>query len=72
MTHSYLLKGEEQPECIPCNEALTVKHILIDCKDYDHIRNKYFTTTCMKDLLNNVDSKEILGFIAEIGFLNKI
>ena len=72
LTHSYLLKSEEQPECIPCNEALTVKHILIDCKDFDHIRNKYFTAISMKDLFDNVDSKKILGFIEEIGFLNKM
>jgi hypothetical protein len=26
LTHSYLLKGEDQPECIPCQCALTVKH----------------------------------------------
>ena len=26
IAHSYLLKGEEAPECIPCNTDLTVKH----------------------------------------------
>ena len=28
-THSYLLKGEEEPQCIPCNAPLT---ILVDCR----------------------------------------
>ena len=32
-THSYLLKGEEEPQCIPCNAPLTVNHILVDCVD---------------------------------------
>jgi len=29
-TNSYLLKGENQPECQACQSALTVKHILVD------------------------------------------
>ena len=32
LTNSYLLKRECQPECVPCQEPLTVKHILVDCK----------------------------------------
>ena len=28
ITHSYLLKGEEEPQCIPCNAPLTIKHVL--------------------------------------------
>ena len=31
LTHSYLLKREDQPFCISCNEPFTVKHFLIDC-----------------------------------------
>ena len=34
MTHSYLLKGDPMPECIPGYCALTVKHILIECVDF--------------------------------------
>ena len=25
--HSYLLKGEEQPMCIPCDAPFTIKHV---------------------------------------------
>ena len=32
-THSYLLKGEDMPWCIPCHCPDTVKHILLDCID---------------------------------------
>ena len=42
ITHSYLLKGDQMPECIPCYSALTVKHILIDCVDFMEVRQKYF------------------------------
>ena len=27
ITHSYLLKGEEQPTCVPCDTPFTIKHI---------------------------------------------
>ena len=51
LTHSYLLLGEEQPECIPCQSPLTVKHILTECIDYLPIRTSYYKTNDMKKLL---------------------
>ena len=38
LTHSYLLKDEDPPICIPWNSLLTVEHILISCIDFDIIR----------------------------------
>ena len=34
LTHSYLLKGERAPQCTPCHEPLTVKHILLSCNAF--------------------------------------
>ena len=34
ITHSYLLKGEEQPTCVPCDTPFTIKHILLHCVDF--------------------------------------
>ena len=34
LTHRYLLAGEDPPECISCQERLTVDHILLHCLDY--------------------------------------
>ena len=31
LTHCYLLKGEPQPFCVNCNEALTINHLLTNC-----------------------------------------
>ncbi|KAJ8049056.1 hypothetical protein HOLleu_01615 [Holothuria leucospilota] len=31
LTHAYLLHGDERPYCIPCDCAVTVSHILVDC-----------------------------------------
>ena len=41
LTHRYLLAGEDPPECISCQENLTVDHILLHCLEYYHIREQY-------------------------------
>ena len=33
-THSYILKGEDRPRCVGCDEDITVKHIFIDCVNF--------------------------------------
>ena len=35
----FILKAEEPPACIPCNEVLTVEHISINCVDLQEYRN---------------------------------
>ena len=42
ITHSYLLNGEEEPQCIPCNAPLTINHILVDCVGVAPTRQRYF------------------------------
>ena len=54
LTHSYLLLGDDQPECGTCQCPLTVKHILIDCVDLNNVRNKHFVVSSMNDLFENV------------------
>ena len=34
ITHSFLLKGEDWPLSIPCQETFSVKHFLLDCTDF--------------------------------------
>ena len=36
ITHSYILKNEQAPFCIPCNELFTIKHFLITCAEFDY------------------------------------
>ena len=33
LTHSFLLSGDDLPECGTCQCPLTVKHILVECTD---------------------------------------
>ena len=34
VTHSYLLPGEEQPQCFGCDAPFTVRHFLLECGDF--------------------------------------
>ncbi|GFO25421.1 Pol-like protein [Plakobranchus ocellatus] len=45
LTQSYLLKNEEQPFCYACDSLYTVRHILIECPDFQDTRRKYFSVT---------------------------
>jgi len=71
-TQSYLLSGADQPECMTCQYALTVKHILIECTDFNDIRKKYFVASSMEELFSTVDIHDVLDFIKETHFYNKL
>ena len=70
-THSYLLKGEDMPWCIPCHCPDTVKHILLDCIDLRDTRIKYYRNiNNLKDLLNG-NIKVICNYLKECGLFYK-
>ena len=54
-THSYLLTGEDKPECTTCQCPLTVKHILVDCFNFNDTRNKHFAASSMEELFRTAD-----------------
>ena len=72
ITHSYLLKKEDQPFCHACDNPFTVKHILVECLHFTHIRNKYYTTTDVHTLFREVDSSKITEYLKEIKLFDKI
>ena len=47
-THSYLLKGDEQPMCIPCDAPFTIKHVLLNYVDFENARNRYYRVSTLK------------------------
>ena len=52
ITHIYLMKGQtEPPECDRCRVTITVKHLLLECRKYVTIRNKYFRNPTLSDML---------------------
>ena len=72
LAHSYILKNEQAPFSIPCNELFTIKHFRITCAEFNHIRTKYFNIKTVKDLFNDVPSNKIIDFLKEIGLFNKL
>ena len=47
IAHSFLLKDEEPPVCIGCDEFLTIEHILLTCSDLIEIRESHFKAHCV-------------------------
>jgi len=50
------LSGDDSPTCQSCGIPLTVKHILVECANFQDIREKYFTVSSLADLFNRVDN----------------
>jgi len=57
LNHSYLLSGDDPPTCQSCEIPLTVKHILVECRNLHDIREKYFTVYSVTDLFKSVDNQ---------------
>jgi len=72
LTHGFLLKREDPPECIGCQTTSTVEHILLNCIEFQLIRVKYYTCTNLSELFNNVPARAIVDFIKEIGLYRKL
>ena len=58
LTHCFLLKGEDPPQCIACDCQLTVKHILFDCVDFIESRNRHFNVDTFKELFKKGSSRQ--------------
>ena len=72
ITHSVLLKGEDWPLCIPCQEPFSVNLSLLDCTDLNIIRSRFFRVNSLKELFDTVEPVKIFSFLKEIGIYNKI
>ena len=71
LTHCHLLKRDDAPRRIPCDFPLTIKHILLQCADFQRVRAKYFNADSLSQPFNNVSAKSILDFVKEIKLYNK-
>ena len=71
-THSFLLKGEDPPICVPCQEPYTVRHILTNCVDLEQTRLQYYNENKLETILNNVNPDNLFGFLKETRLYQKI
>ena len=72
ITHSFLLKGEEQPMCIACDKRLTIEHILLTCSDFIEMRESHFTPKSVRMLFQDILPKKIFNLLKEINIFGKI
>jgi len=72
LMHSYLLSGDDLPECGTCQCPLTVKHILVECVDLKDVRNEHFVASSIKDVFEIVEAHKIIDFIKEICFYKQL
>ena len=62
VTHSYLLLGEEQPQCVGCDAPFTERHFLLECGDLEQLRNNCFHVDNMKQLFQEKQIDSIMTF----------
>ena len=72
VSHSYLLQGEEQPQCIGCDAPYTVCHFLLECGDFAQVRNNCFHVDNIKELFQDIHIDSIMTFLRQINLFNKI
>jgi ribonuclease HI len=72
MTHSFLLKGEEPPVCIPCDELLTIEHMLLFCSDLIDIRERHFTAHTLRTLFRDVPLDCLFGYLKETNIFARL
>ena len=63
ITHSFLLKGEEPPVCIGCDQHITIKHILLTFSDFIEMRESHFTAQSLRMLFQDISPEKTNFFI---------
>ena len=61
VTHARLL-GDDEAFCATCYTSLTVNHILIECPQFNHLRQQYHFGSTLKELFSNTSVNDIIAF----------
>lgn len=74
LTHQYIFKRELPPVCTNCQKPLTIKHILIECKNYDNHRVEVKLSDALEKVLGdtNSDMIKLIKFLKKINLFNEI
>jgi ribonuclease HI/exonuclease III len=69
LTHGYLLRRLDPPRCSECNGLLSIRHIVLECPGYDHLRQRYRLPNELASLLgDDCDAvRRLLLFVRETG-----
>ncbi|XP_055939430.1 uncharacterized protein LOC129969047 [Argiope bruennichi] len=73
-SHKHLLFGEQCPSCPKCHVILTVKHVLIECPNFNPHRLKFFNSLSieLREIVGESPHPNIFKFLHNIGFLHSI
>ena len=71
-THFYLLKGEEPPVCIPCDQLCSTEHLLTGCVDLIEWRRHFFKTESLNVLFRECSPNSIIQFLKCTNLFNKL
>lgn len=75
LTHTFLLTKDPPPNCEVCGTTTDVRHILLQCRQYEDKRNQYdLDRTSLKAVLSNNQEAEnkIIKFLKDTELLNKL
>ena len=76
VTHSYLLLGGEQPQCVSFDAPFTVRHFLLECGEFSQLRNsgrnRCFHFDNMNQLFQDLYIDSIMTFLKAINLVNKV
>jgi len=70
-THAHLL-GDDESFCVTCYASLIVNHILMECPQFNHLRQQYHFGSTLKELLSNTSVNDIIAFIKDSHFYTRI
>ena len=70
-THAQLL-GDDEAFCATCYTSLTVNHILIECPQFNHLRQQYHFRSTLKELFNNTSVNDMIASIKDTHFYTRI
>ena len=77
LTHGHLMDRGRPPECVDCDQPLTIEHIITECPNFENKRRFYFPNyrPTMKFFLKEADTSyrgPLYSFVKEIGLLDKL
>ena len=70
-SHSFILKGKDQPISTICQATLTVKHIFTECTHLAPVKHKYYKENNIKKLFENVEINKIISDLKSLNIYKK-
>ena len=57
---------------LPLQCSFTIKHVLLDCVDFENAHNRYYRVSTLKELFESVEISNIFLYLKAIGLYTKL